>query len=1592
MTKKMFPVARLFCGNLRLSLLSLSMLFTLSAVANPITREQARQKAEQYLKTKSGSFVLTSVTNSRKLAPTPKGLPATHVPYYAFNRGMNQGYVLVAADDQIESVLGYTDSGEFDYQAIPDNMRAWLDGYADYITYLQTTKEPVRKQVPTHPVIQPMLTTKWNQGAPYNNECPMYFTLGRSVTGCVATAMAQVLYFQRDKSVTETQADMPAYTTWTEHSTYGKLNVEGIPAGSPIDWDNMLDSYGSGASAKQQLAVAQLMHYCGVSVGMDYTSSASAANSYRVADAMKAYFGYGSSVRYVDGRSYSDTDWDALIYKELEQGRVVYLSGANSDAGHAFVCDGYDGNHCYHINWGWGGQSDGHFLLSSLNPSSQGIGGSGDGYSQYPEAVIGCEPENYGEKEIPIANATVKRLCVGAFDANGDGVFTYGEAAQVTDIADVFKGQRFSAFTELYYFTGLTSIADNAFQGCTTLATIKLPKALKHIGAYAFDGCRTLKTFKLPEGLASIGKGAFAGCRVFGDMELPITLTAIADSSFAGCAAITTLNLPLSIQSLGAQAFAGCTKLATVTVNSLTPQNIAMGANVFENIDLSGATLNVMQGTRTYFQTAEQWRDFGTIYEERTMSGGQFAELAANQTFYIYNEGTGRYLSKGEAWGTQAIVSESPMRFQLRRNNSMPEGTYYLYSNDTERDGHIFFRTSNDGNVGKGVPACFVDGDNTHVTDKTALWTVKEVGDYLYTFQIPSGQAGYKADQYLGVQLDHASNYASPTYGAYSDVAYTTNSQWRFVPYDEKKIELFTQAEILGALLQSATKKRLDHDFEQAVYDNIDSNLEQILAAQHTLRKKLNLIEFKDQGLRAVAVKWYDVDSDGEISYSEASKITDFGYDVFTGRTYTDLSDLQYFANCTALYGNSFENNTNLQRVNLPKQLVYIFYRVFRNCSKLTSIEVPKGVTYLGENAFDGCTSLKEFTIMNPDPASISVGTDLFKGVDLANATLYVPAGSKELYAAADVWKEFGKIVEVRGHTTVGFSAIEPNVDGYIYNIGEKRYLNQGEAWGTQAVVSDKGFVYQFRRSNSLPEGVYYLYSNDAGGNHVLFRTSNDQKVGVGVKACFVDGNAGATAYWQTVQNESDLTFTMQVPKTDATYVEGEYLGTLPTHTSEFSAYGTNGAYWDVSPEVNLKGTQWAFIKKSDVAAADALDELVANLKNLLKVAAEKDIERAAEQAVYDNFDSNAEQITGAIESLRKKLGYIEFTDKRVKAICTNNWDTNDDGELSYEEAAAVTNIGTSFSNALTINSFDEFRYFTSLASLPEKAFHNSSSLVSLYVPEQVRSISDLAFNGCSALKYIALLSPDGVVECNENLPRNCTIFVPANLIEAYQNHEKWGKCTVTEFTGVPTITAGDASREYGRTLNKYTYTITGAPVNGEAECTYEEVVDEETGEPYIETHMPVGTYNIIPSAGKITTPGLKFVNGTLTVEPAELTITAKSYTRNIGEENPEFELTFKGFRNREKAETALTVQPVIECAATKESAGGEYEIKVSGAEARNYTLVYVNGTLTVIDPVGIHGVNAADDEGEYYDLQGRPVGKPQTRGIYIRNGKKVLK
>ena len=347
--------------------------------------------------------------DGRRKAP---GIVPMNSPYYVFNAENNDGFVIVSGDDRTKAILGYADKGELDVENAPDNVKWWLDEYARQMDALRnapsTTATDTDIPVINKPAITPLLSTQWSQNV--NIMCPP-----DCPTGCVATAMAQIMYYH--KWPQEECVAIPSYST----ASYG-YEMEELP-GTTFKWNNMLNDYNDfewtryDTPYESDWAVAELMRYCGQSVTMDYCPGESAA--YSSVEPFQKYFDYSPVARQVSRDGYTRTQWETLIYQEIEHNRPVLYFGNSTliwGKGHAFVCDGFDGDGRFHINWGWGGWCDGFFVLSILNSSYPDGSMSNGGYSFFQDAIIGLEP-NQGQKgnaelwinEIHVGTETYQR-------------------------------------------------------------------------------------------------------------------------------------------------------------------------------------------------------------------------------------------------------------------------------------------------------------------------------------------------------------------------------------------------------------------------------------------------------------------------------------------------------------------------------------------------------------------------------------------------------------------------------------------------------------------------------------------------------------------------------------------------------------------------------------------------------------------------------------------------------------------------------------------------------------------------------------------------------------------------------------------------------------------------------------------------------------------------------------------------------------------------------------------------------------------------------------------------------------------------------
>ncbi|MBR6980848.1 MAG: BspA family leucine-rich repeat surface protein, partial [Prevotella sp.] len=287
--------------------------------------------------------------------------------FHVFNIGDGGGFVIASADDVAVPVLGYCDKGAFDPDDIPVNMQAWLDGYSEEIGKARENGVVAKGDAPVYASrkkINPMIKSTWDQCAPYNDMC--IFDGTRCLTGCVATGMAQIMYYWATTGIDGKRfrcgsTALLAYITSTQRYSVGALD-----ALASFDWDSMTD--GMPTTTKGKRAVAQLMRYCGQAVQMDYEEDGSGASLEGAARALQNNFDYNWSMKVIHSDDMTEQEWQDLVYDELAGGKPFLMSGLGT-GGHAFICDGFDpANGKFHFSWGWSGEFDGWFAMTSLKP------------------------------------------------------------------------------------------------------------------------------------------------------------------------------------------------------------------------------------------------------------------------------------------------------------------------------------------------------------------------------------------------------------------------------------------------------------------------------------------------------------------------------------------------------------------------------------------------------------------------------------------------------------------------------------------------------------------------------------------------------------------------------------------------------------------------------------------------------------------------------------------------------------------------------------------------------------------------------------------------------------------------------------------------------------------------------------------------------------------------------------------------------------------------------------------------------------------------------------------------------------------------
>lgn len=631
----------------KLFLLLVALLTLILAEAQPVSEQEALMKAQQFMnkRTMAERFDKSGQTRAaREMAQrkAPKlTLASNRDEFYVFNDKANGGYVVISGEERMPDVLAFSEDGHFNTDNIPCSMQAWMEDYALQVAYLRTHPEAKVKRhaVPERNNVSPFLTCWFDQGKFYNDKCPVVDG-EHCLTGCVATAMAQIMYYYQWPK--QTSEIIPAYKTRSL-----KIEIPALPI-TTIDWDNILNQYkeGENYSEAQINAISTLMQLCGSSVQMDYSLTNSTASKLIAERAFLQYFDYCDMFETIVRNNYDTDEWDQLIYDELKSRRPVLYSSNLNQSAHFYVMDGYVDGY-FHINWGWGGVSS-YVLMTDVE--------GWNGYTKGHSALIGIQanspnrPRQYavidkgkitlyydsemtnrsGVEKWTDRRADVTECIIDPSFAdykfkNLQGFFSglnkmrsikgleYLNTLMVTDMSKMFSGC--SSLTSLDISKLKTDKAtnmSNMFNRCSRLTSLNL-NGLKTDNvtnmSYMFNTCSGLKSLDL-SGLKTDKvtdmSYMFEGCSILKSLDMSGLMTDnVTDMSFMfnNCSSLTDLNISgIKTDKVTTMSyiFHGCSSLNSLDLSGLKMDKLTSMSNMFSecssltSLDLSGLkTVNV---------------------------------------------------------------------------------------------------------------------------------------------------------------------------------------------------------------------------------------------------------------------------------------------------------------------------------------------------------------------------------------------------------------------------------------------------------------------------------------------------------------------------------------------------------------------------------------------------------------------------------------------------------------------------------------------------------------------------------------------------------------------------------------------------------------------------------------------------------------------------------------------------------------------------------------------------------------------------------------------------------------------------------------
>ena len=1048
----------------------------------------------------------------------------------------------------------------------------------------------------------------------------------------------------------------------------------------------------------------------------------------------------------------------------------------------------------------------------------------------------------------------------------------------------------------------ITKIADGGFSGCRYLTSIIIPKSVKSFGHSAFDYCLSLTSITIPNSVSNIGEYAFYKCISLTSIDIPNSVTSIGNSAFFRCSNLTSVTIPNSVTSIGVGAFRQCLSLKEVRSKIKSP-----------------------------FTIRESTFSTGFSFDEET---GVNVEVLSSATLYVPKGTKEQYLATGgwknfnkienhnniveieyEAAGKITFVDPEVKKICIRNWDTSLDGKLSETEAAAVKDlGNVFWNNKNiksfnelqyfTGLKAIGKEAFCMCSGLTSITIPNSVTTLEVQAFYscrgLTSISIPNSVTSIEGNAFLNCTgLTSVTIPNSVT--SIGNGAFMGCSGLTSVAIPNSITSIRDAAFKDCSGLTSVYISDLEA-WCKISFSNEYSN--PLYYAHHLY---LNGEEIKQ------LVIPNSVTSIGSIAFGGCSALTS----VTIPNSVTNIGSYAFY-DCSGLTSVTIPNSVTsigdgvflrcagLTAITIPNSVTRIESNAFNSCSSLTSITIPNSVTSIGNYAFGDCSNLQEIHSLIEKPFAIP--ENVFNTYDAT--TLHVPAGTKAKYQATEGWKNFKNIVEEGGET----AKIITFADAEVKHLCVQNWDTNGDGELSEdeaAAVTDLGEVFKNNKTIKTFNELQYFTGLTTIRSYAFYYCSGLTSITIPNSVT----SLGRSAFY----NCSSLT-SVTIPNSvtsigDYTFYKCSGL-TSVTIPNSVTSIGR-------SAFENCSGLTSVTIPNSVTSIGNSAFE---NCSGLTSVTIPNSVTSIGGNAFWECAGIASIIVEGgnpAYDSRNNCNAIINTSNNELITGCKNTIIPN-----------TVTSIG-------------------------RVAFYGCTGLTSITIPNSVTSIIENAFGGCSGLQEVHSLieQPFAIDENVFDTYDTATLYVPKGTKAKYQATDGWKNFkTIMQEGGDPddvTLTANSYTREYGEENPTFGYEVTSGTIT--------------SGQPTLSCSAtktsPVGTYDIVIQTGTVSNKTVNLVKGTLTITKAPLTISAGSYTKEEGQDNPEFTLNYTGFKNGE-TKSVLTKQPTVSCNATKDSPVGTYTVTVSDAEAQNYHISYVNGSLTITPkPVVSKNITFADAE-----------------------------